>query len=123
MARFELNGIELELNMLDADVVDKFEELNKEVLNTVNDPKLKEMKTSDSIRAMCKAVDKMFDGLFGVGTAEALFGLNSDFMKRLECYDAVISKSKTNVTDSLSNIQNKYSPNRAQRRNGKHKRR
>lgn len=116
MAVIEINGVELEIDILDADVMAKYESLNQELLEKVQGNDYSSMKTSEGMIYQCRCIDRFFDKLFGDGTAEAVFGENNNLSKRLEGYGAVTTKANETARDQISDLTNKYSPNRIERR-------
>ncbi len=116
MEKVNINGVDLELDMLDADVVEKFESLIKEVTDKIQDGKNYEgLSNADGMRFQCRTVEEFFDKLFGDGTAERVFPKNNNLGIRMEAYGKVMQLS-TASTERIHEIQNKYNPNRAMNR-------
>lgn len=114
-----INGTELELDIWDADTLDRYnEEVAKlnEALNGIS----RELSAGDNLRAQCSIVNAFFDGMFGVGTAEELFDGKNNLRIHLDAFASLIDEIKRQQ-DEYSEIVAKYMPNRAQRRakNGK----
>ena len=66
-------GVELELDLFDADVIEVYEKENKRVVDRIQDNGRYEGKsTAESIRYQCGVVNDFFDSLFGAGTAEKI---------------------------------------------------
>lgn len=115
-----INGNELELNLLDADILEKYEKLNSEIVQKINEKSQYEnISTADGMRKQCRYVDEFFDKLFGDGTAEKIFGGGNDLKIRLEAFSQV-SSAGNNVRSEIDTISSKYGAgrvvNREQRR-------
>ncbi len=116
MSMLKICNQELELDLFDADTMEKYESAMNKVLKTSKD--LKEgsgMSNADGIREMCGIVKEFFDELFGTGTAEKLFkGKNNLAI----CMDAfgIVSAEAGKMKGQVNSIVNKYDMNRAQRR-------
>ena len=116
MSIININDVELELNLLDADVLEKYERLNDEISIRIQEPTQYEgISNADALRKQCRHVDYFFDELFGTGTAEKLFGKGSDLGKRMEAFAQVSAASK-NTRAELISIQDKYGVGRLQNR-------
>lgn len=120
MDKLIINDMELELDLLDADVMEKYQELNEQILKEVNDKKAFEgLSEADHMRKQCRIIDRFFDGLFGDGTAGLLFDGKNNLGKRLEAFAEVTSYA-ANQEGRVQQISDKYMPqnsmNRAQRR-------
>ena len=116
MSKLTINNVELELNMLDADVVEKYENLMTKVKEDISNPANYEgLSNADSMRYQVKVVDTFFDDLFGTGTASKVFPHNNDLGLRLEAFGQV-SEVSNDASDQVSAIVNKYNPQRVQNR-------
>ena len=130
MSKVTINGVELELNLLDADVVEKFEELNQEIIKKIQDPNAYEgLSTADGMRYQCTCVNEYFDELFGAGTAEKVFHKNNNLGIRMEGFAQVtaLSGEAKAFMDDLSakygsgRVQNRQQRRAEQRKGGKNK--
>ncbi len=85
-----VKGIELDFNFLNADHVQKWEDARKEVAAryadiTAADPSnLQEY--VDLLRKACNSIFELFDGVFGDGTANDIFGAECDFEACIDAY-------------------------------------
>ena len=70
--KWQINGKEFELDLTDADVVQRYEDAFTD-MDIAERLIPKDGKTSDRIRACCNLFKKLFDTLFGAGTSEQLF--------------------------------------------------
>lgn len=116
MGKIVINNVELELNLMDADVVEKFENLNTEIVKKIRDPKAYEGKsTADGMRYQCRCVEEFFDKLFGYGTADKVFPKNNDLEVRMDAFGRVCAESG-NAKQKVTELTNKYNPARAANR-------
>lgn len=101
------NGVDLEVNMKSPSFVEKYETAWNGLNNIPNTGKL-----SERIKRTIEAVDKVFDRMYGEGTAEKLF-TDDDMDKRLDVLDsfldAVVEDAKA-TNARISNMNSKYSP-------------
>lgn len=116
MSTISINGIDLELNLLDADVIDKYTELNREITEKIQEPtQYAGISTADALRKQCRYVEEFFDNLFGAGTAEKVFGGGNDLAVRMDAFGQVSQASKL-ARKELSSITDKYGVGRIQNR-------
>lgn len=75
-----INGVEFEVDLLDADEAERIEQIYAKMENeyTSRYDELKTMKLSESIRAQCDIVFRLFDGMFGCGAHEKIFGAKTN---------------------------------------------
>ena len=116
MSKLTINGVDLVLDLMDADVVEKFEDLNKEIVKKIQDPEAYDgLSTADGMRYQCRCVDEYFDALFGIGTAEKVFHKNNNLGIRMEGFaqvNALSGETKTFMDD----LATKYGAGRVQNR-------
>lgn len=111
-----INGIELEVDFLDVEVMERYEQALEEIQNHERDIKGKKM--SEVIRQQCQSVFDFFDNVFGEGTAEDVFSTGMNFLECFKALEAVIQYANGQLEEA-NKLGNKYSPNRAQRRSKK----
>lgn len=130
MSKVTINGVDLELDLMDADVVEKFEDLNKWIVKKIQDPNAYEgLSTADGMRYQCTCVNEYFDKLFGARTAEKVFHKNNNLGIRMEGFAQVTALSGEAKTfmDDLSakygsgRVQNRQQRRAEQRKGGKNK--
>lgn len=123
---FKINDVELELDLMDVDEKERFEDCFNAMNDTVQEA-TKNIKEGDSesvyMRKICEAVIDFFDDLFGEGTSNEIFEGRVNIKK---CMLAIqeITKEKVRQSEELSEIVKSSStigikeitPNRAQRR-------
>ena len=103
----KVKGKELDFNFLNADHVQKWEDARKEVSArytdiTAADPSnLQEY--VDLLRKACKSIFELFDGIFGDGTANEIFGAECDFNACIDAY----GEFETAIKDQAQNFGDK----------------
>lgn len=107
-----INGVELELNIFEANQAEMFEDANKRVLEESR--KVVNTSTgSESIKLFCDVVYDFFDDVFGEGTGDQVFEGRLDMLECLEAYTEVIEYSKEGnkkANELLGRIQKYSSP-------------
>ena len=111
-------GVELELDIFDVDVYEKYEHEVNEVSRKVNDsPEGQGLSTAEALRYQCGVVKDFFDAVFGSGTAENLFHGKNNIRDTNNAYIAVIKAVSTemgeytsNVNDEFARMSAKYAP-------------
>ena len=106
VSKVNVNGVELEINLLDADVIERFEQLNKDISKKIQDPKAYEGKTTaEGMKFQCRCVEEYFDSLFGLGTSNRVFPKNNDLGIRMDAFAQVTALSgtiKTQINNRLN---------------------
>lgn len=116
MSMLKICGQELELDLFDADTMEKFEKSLDKVVNRANESKTHtELSNADGIREMCGIVKDFFDEVFGDGTAEKLFKDKNNLAICMDAFGTVTSEANK-MKGQVKTITNKYNMNRAQRR-------
>ncbi len=110
-----------ELDMSDVEVIERYES----VFNHMEEAQKalpKEGTHSEILRVYCQMFREMFDGLFGPGTAQQLFGDRNNARIMTEAYEdflAFVNRQVAGLGELQNRITARYSPNRAQRRAAK----
>lgn len=87
-----IKGKELNFNFMNADHIQKWEDARKEVKARYEDIASADMSEislqeyADLLRRACNAIFELFDGIFGDGTANDLFGSECDFEECVNLY-------------------------------------
>lgn len=113
----KINDVELEdLDIYDAEVAEKYEkQLDKiEKLTT----KVEGLGLSEGIRYQCNLIFDIFNELFGEGTDKKVFGEKVNLKICLNAFAELIEQTNEQKKE-IRKLSNKYSPNRAQRRDKK----
>lgn len=109
-------GVELEYDFFDADQLEAYERENKKVADDIKEPTQYEGKsTAGSLRIQCRVVDNFFDTLFGAGTAQKIFKGKANIRDHMEAF-GIMAQGAMNARVELDEIEDKYTPNRAERR-------
>lgn len=109
-------GVELEYDFFDADQLEAYERENQKVAEDIKEPTQYEGKsTADSLRIQCRIVDNFFDALFGSGTARKIFKGKANIRDHMEAF-GIMAQGAVNARVELDEIEDKYAPNRAERR-------
>lgn len=71
MSKIVVNNVELTLNLLDADEMEKYETEMQAVSTTIKDnAQYAGLSVPQAMRKQCRIIEAFFDKLFGAGTAE-----------------------------------------------------
>ena len=109
-----INKVEIgELDIFDADVMDKIEVALEKVKKEANES-LK-LKAPDTIRKQCKAIFDCFNSLFGEGTDKKIFGDRVNILICLNAFAELVNEIDLQK-ENINKLANKYSSNRATRR-------
>ena len=112
-----INDVELELDLMDADMAEKYEKayrkMQRDVTNFPNNLSL-----AENIRKQCKLIFNFFDEVFGEGTSKKIFGNKTNLRECIKAVETLIDHVNKD-TEEANKIINKYSPNRVERRNSK----
>lgn len=114
----EMNGVQLDLNMADADENERVTTALKNVSERISkiDTGASE---ADGIRMICREVFSCFNEIFGEGTDKKVFGNKTDLNTALSAFSQLVetvNESRENTARQVRGIIQKYSPNRAARR-------
>ncbi|EPY2307078.1 DUF6673 family protein [Clostridium sporogenes] len=113
----KINGVELQdLDILDLEVAEKYEKTMESVEGISK--KIQGMKISESIKFQCNAIFNVFNAMFGEGTDKKVFGDKVNLLTCLKAFDELITQVNAQNAE-VEKIANKYSHNRATRRNKK----
>lgn len=113
----KINDVELELDLMDADMADKYEKAYRKMQKDVaNIPK--NLSLAENIRKQCKLIFNFFDEVFTEGTSKKVFGNKTNLRECIKAVETLIDYVNKD-TEEANKIINKYSPNRATRRANK----
>lgn len=119
MSKVVINNVELELNLLDADIMEKFENLNNEIQVKIQDPAIYAGKSNaDCMRVQCRLIEEYVDKLFGAGTANRIFPSGNDLGIRMDGFGKITQMSES-ANQEINELSSKYANrarNRAERR-------
>jgi len=116
MGKIVINNVELELELLDADVMEVYEDTINNVAVKVKDPTAYKGKSNaDAMRYQCRCVEEAFDTIFGEGTAAKVFPKNNNLRVRMEAFNVLCNESR-NAKEETAALVGKYSPERVENR-------
>ena len=116
----KIRNIDVDLDFLDADDVERFEKEAKRVKEECEVKNKEEMSYSEVIREECNIIDRFFNNVFGEGMAEKLFKGKKNLNEHIKAFEDIIN-TKIEQQKGLQNTLNRYQPNREQRRYNKYK--
>ena len=114
-----INNVELEdLDLLDADCADRYEEAIEKIKVLANKENYKNLALGDAIREQCKVIFDFVNTLWGEGTDKKLFGNKTNIRTCTEVLELIIENCKKHK-EEVDSFKKKYSANRAERRDNK----
>ena len=117
---FTIRGVDFDIDILDADVMERLEDAAEKIQKRVAEEKAKKYKkNSEFIRVFNGLTEKFSDEVLGEGSSELIFGGSQNMMEHMEAYNGIFAakeEAMSAVTEFTETFQNTYSPNRAQRR-------
>jgi len=127
MGRIEINGVELELDLMDVDVLEKYEIETRKIGEEFESFEKGGLTTASDLRQRIARVDEYIDTLFGVGTSDRIFPDKRHYNDRMIAFGK-INTVAFETRREVDAIGREYDPknyanraNRAQRRNGNKK--
>lgn len=116
---WEINGLSLELDLEDADCMERYENAFDKMSEEEKQVS-KDGKASVRIRAYCRLFRDLYDRIFGEGTSEKIF---RDIPDNTDLYDEIyfkfldfVTTQKNAAVEAKAEKMTKYRPNRQQRR-------
>lgn len=110
---WSVNGCEFEVDMEDADTVERYLSALKVLENADN---IQVSNISEKIRTYCKSFREFYDVFLGEGTSEKIFsGINDNSRKYDEVFESlldVISRQRAESEGRISKISQRYAPKR-----------
>jgi len=117
MSTIKINGVDLEIDMMDADTAEKVEKAIEVVKNGAAEIEAnKTLRLSEGIRATCAIVFECFNNIFGEGTDHKVFGNHSNMRVCTEAFAELCAQTTQQPQNMINGLKAKYSPNRAERR-------
>ena len=115
MASMTYNDVELSIDLMDADVVERFENAVRECAEGVSDKSQYEGKTTaQCMRIQCARIDKFFDDAFGDGTAANLFGGRANLREHMDAFGMANTLGEQ-ISAEAYGLLDKYTSNRVNR--------
>lgn len=110
-----INGVELEdIDIYDLEVAENYEKALKIVNESSSKDNSKSL--SDGIRFQCNLIFDFFNTVFGEGADKKIFGNKVNLMTCIKAFEEIVLKMNEQKKE-IEKLSNKYSPNRAARRN------
>ncbi len=113
MAIWKINDTELEFDVTDADMMERYE-MAMQALSLDMPHNVRGIPYSKQLRAYCKAYRKMYDTIFGKNTSEKIFaGIPDSLQKYNTVYAkllAFVAEQGKIVQDEMREIQETYAP-------------
>lgn len=110
-------GVDLELDIYDVDVYERYEHEVREVDRKVNRDEPKGLSTVEKMRYQCHTVKEFFDAVFGEGTSESLFhgkdnikDCNDAYLAVIEASGGAIAEFNQDLTGRYKDLSTKYAP-------------
>lgn len=117
---FTIRGVDFDIDILDADVMERLEDAAEKIQKRVAEEKAKKYKkNSEFIRVFNGLTEKFIDEVLGEGSSELIFSGSQNMMEHMEAYNSIFAakeEAMSAVTEFTETFQNTYSPNRAQRK-------
>ena len=114
---FKYNGIDYELDLSDADVMERLENAFY-ALQKAGDDEPKDGRLSALIRYQVNAFRRFFDAVFGDGTAESMFGKSNNYEIAVKAYTDFcdsVRLARLEQERRFDSILSKYSPKRVKK--------
>lgn len=115
----KVNGVKFDLDTMDIEVSEKIEEQLTLVPKMMN---IKPKTRVEGLKQIYNAVSNCFDEVLGEGSAEKIFKGKKNCKLCLDCFEQFVNeieRSDREVGNELKKVADKYSSNRAERRNNK----
>lgn len=117
----KINGIEFEFDAYDLEDVEKAQkEMNKVVAALKNPPR--NFNRIEGIKYTVKIVSDCLDNIFGKGSAEKVFKGKTNMKLALKAFEEItigMQEQDSEFKKEIEATREKYSPNRAERRNNR----
>ena len=110
----KINGVELEIDFTDADILEKIEKGSKEVYDKADELKDSTVSPAEGIRQECKIIKDFLDYVFGEGTSEKLFNGKDSLQQCLNAFEDIV-KARDEQINNFDKLVSKYSPDRFKR--------
>ncbi|MDC4242507.1 AP endonuclease [Clostridium tertium] len=110
-----INGVELEdIDIYDLEVAEKYEKALAKVRDLSTKDNSKSL--SEGIKFQCNLIFDFFNTVFGEDTDKKIFGNRVNLMTCMKAFEEIVLKMNEQKKE-IKKLSDKYSPNRAARRN------
>lgn len=117
---FTINGVEFDIDLMDADVMERLENAAEKIQKRVVEEKKKgHKKNSEFIRVFNGLTEDFINEVLGDGASDMIFSGSQNMMEHMKAYNGLFAAkdaAMAEVSEFEQNFKNNYSPNRAQRR-------
>lgn len=110
----KINGVELEIDFTDADILQRIEDGSKEVYKKAEELKTSETTPAEGIRQECKILKDFLDYVLGEGSSKKIFGNKDSLQQCLNAYEDILRNRDEQYSDITKRV-SKYSPDRLER--------
>lgn len=119
MSKFKINGVDLELDLTEADTLAAFEQCMKKVSERIQDEDSYEGDTiAEKLKYQCRVVREGFEELFDAETVKKIFaGKESNLFVHLKALSDLVEEGQKSAAE-MKSLAAPFIPNRAQRRAG-----
>ena len=111
-----INGVELDIDFTDADIIERIDVKNKEVQE--QEEQLRENKENinpaEGIRQECRIIKEFLDYVLGEGTSKKIFGDKDSLRDCLQAFEDIINERNRQL-NNFQEVVDKYSPDRLKR--------
>lgn len=91
----KISGVDLELDLYDADIMDRYTEAIKKFDKKQKSKTIEGLSNGDVIRQECEMVFDFFNDVFGPGTDKTVFGNKTNFLICANAFKQVIEYSES----------------------------
>ena len=89
---FTIRGVDFDIDILDADVMERLEDAAEKIQKRVAEEKAKKYKkNSEFIRVFNGLTEKFIDEVMGEGSSELIFGGSQNMMEHMEAYNGIFA--------------------------------
>jgi hypothetical protein len=99
----EINGVELELDLMDADVLDSVQD----ALENLTMETEQSERVGDMVRQPCITINTFFDSVFGEGAADVVFQGKMNLVKHMDAFTQVVAEIEK-APESINGQMDKY---------------
>lgn len=110
----KINGVELDIDFTDADILERIEKGSKEVYDKAEELKTSTISPAEGIRQECKILKDFLDYVVGEGTSEKLFKGKDSLQQCLNAYEDIVKARDEQIKDFEARV-SRYSPDRLKR--------
>lgn len=117
MGKITINGVDLEIDLLDADTAERAESAIARVATRSEEIKAdKEIGLAAGIRATCQEIFSCFNAIFGEGTDKQIFEDRTNLGECMTAFGELTSQAFGQARNALQGLNARYLPNREARR-------